>query len=299
MKKIVVFTMLLVVLGSVVAFAGDSPSSGKTPKYIWVQTEQYQAGRQAAYMKLGHAFKEAMASTEFTWLAAMPVAGNGNEVTYVMFPDSFANVDKAIATFMKAGEEMALKNAALVTEGMAAVSHSRSFIAELQPELSTFGDKLSPAETTRWQVATVRLKPGYRMEFADFLKESRDMREKAGEHTPQFVYWVVAGEPMPAYVIVTPLKTLADLDEPPLPAYQTLITPLVKEHTYSVVKKTVADLDRIIYMVDPQLSLPPKNFVAENPGFWTVKAPEPVVAHTGKKAKKAVEPVAIKEKEKK
>ncbi len=298
MKKIAVFALLLTLLGSVVALAADNPDA-KVPKYLWVQTEQYQAGKQAAYMKLTQLFKEAMAKTEFTWLAAMPVAGNGNEVTYVMFPDNFAAVDKTMAEFMKTGEGMAQKNAALMAEGMAAVEHSRSFIAEFLPELSTISDKVPPAQTTRWQVTTYVLKPGFRLEFAEFLKDQRALREKAGDNTAEFVYWVIAGEPLPAYVVVRPLKTLADLDEPSLPAYKTLVTPLMTQHAYDTVKKMVADVNRTIYMVDPNLSLPPKNYVAENPGFWVVKQPEPVVAKTGKNAKTAAEPAAMKETEKK
>jgi hypothetical protein len=299
MRKIAGLLLLFVLLGSIIAAAGDNPNLAKVPKYIWVQTEQYQAGKQAAYMKLGQAFKEAMAKTEFTWLAEMPVAGNGNEVTYVMFPDNFAFIDKAMAAFIKAGEEMAQRNAALVTEGMAAVDHSRSYIAELQPELSTVTDKFSPAQMTRVWVTTFQLKPGARVEFADYLKETRAMREKAGDQSPRLVYFVVSGEPVPAFVVVSPLKSLAELDEPPLPAYEALNTPLFKQHVLSTVKNTIAAINRTIFMIDPRLSLPPENFLAENPGFWVVKEPVPVVAQTGKKAKKAAEPAAQKEKEKK
>jgi len=298
MRKIAVLAMLFVVLGSVVALAGDNPNAAKTPKYIWVQIEQFEAAKQAPYMKLGQAFKEAMANTEYTWLAAMPVAGNGNEVTYVMFPDNFAFVEKAMTAFMKLGGEMQQKNAALSAEGMAAVEHSRSFIAESQPELSTVSDKLTPAQTTAWKVTTFQVKPGGRFEFADFLKEIGAMHQKAGDHVPSYVYSVIAGEPSPAFIVVTPLKTLADLDEPPSPAFQALMTPLVRDHMVRTVKNTISAFSTTIYMVDPRLSLPPKSYVAENPGFWVVKEPAPVAA-PGKKAKKAAEPAATKEKEKK
>ena len=123
------------------------------------------------------------------------------------------------------------------------------------------------------------------------------MHDKAGDHAPSFVYWVIAGEPSPAFVLVTPLKTLADLDEPPSPAFQELYTPLFKEHVFHTIKNTVAALGTTIYMLDPRLSLPPKNYVAENPGFWQVKEPAPGVAKE-KKGKKAPDAAAIKEKEK-
>jgi hypothetical protein len=246
-------------------------------------------------MKLGQMFKEAMANTGFTWLAAMPVAGNGNQVTYVMFPENFASIDKAMAAFIKAGGEMHRKNAALATEGMGAVEHSRSFIAEFQPELSTLSEKPTPPETTRWAVTTYRLKPGTRPELADLLKELAAMRQKAGANVPRFVYWVTAGEPMPAFVVVTPLKTLADLDEPSPPGLKALMTPEFTQHVYSTIKNTVTAFNTTIYMADPQLSLPPKSYVAANPAFWAAKGPAAPGAASSKSKKAG--PAAQKETE--
>ncbi len=294
MKKIAVLAIVFALLAGVAAVAGDNPAP-KMGKYIWVQTEQYQAGREAAYMKMGQVFKQAMSSTEFTWLASMPIAGNGNEVTYVTFHENYASVEKMLAAFMKMGPEVYQKHAALMSEGAAAIGHSQSFIAELQPDLSFDMDKVPPAETTRWRVTTFVLRPGAGGELKEFLKEIAALHQKAGDGLPGFVYRVVAGEPSPAFMIVTPLKTLGDLDVP-TPMLDALFTPEVVGRMYDTVKKTVAAVSTGIYVIDPRLSLPPKSFLAANPAFWTVKEAAPQVAKA-KKATKAVEPAAKKEKQ--
>ncbi len=296
MKRIAVVAIVFALLAGIAAVGADNPAF-KGSKYIWVQTEQYQAGKEAAYMKMGQVFKQAMSKTEFTWLAGMPIAGNGNEVTYVTFHDNYASVEKMLAAFMKMGPEVYQKEAALMSEGASAIGHSQSFIAEFQPDLSFATDKVPAAQCTRWRVTTLVYKPGMTEDVAGLMKEIAALHQKAGEGLPGFVYRVVAGEPSPAYMIVSPLKTLADIDEPS-PALDALLTPLMKQHLYETLKKTTVSLHTAIYVIDPRLSLPPKSFLAENPGFWTVKEPPAVVAK-GKKGKKAVEPAAIKEKEKK
>ncbi len=297
MKRITILLLLLALLGSV-AVAGDTPTTGKIAKYIWVQTEQYQPGKQAAYMKLGQVFKETMANSEFVWLAGMPLAGNGNEVAYVTFHDSYASMEKMVAAFEKIGPEMHQKNAAVVSQGMDAVATSQAYMAEFKPELSVAPETVPLPQITRWRIVTFRIKPGMAPRFAELLKEIRGLHEKAGDNLHTLVYSVVAGEPSPGYIVVLPLKTLADLDEPPSKAIEELLTPIMRQHISTVVKDTVADSHAAMYMVDPRLSLPPKSYLAENPGFWQVKEPAPVVA-TGKKAKKVTEPAALKEKEKK
>ncbi len=293
MKKFAVIVLLFALLGSVVAVAGDNPNN-KPPKYLWIQAEQYQAGKEAAYMKLGQAFKEAMSNTDAVWLAEMAVAGNGNEMIYVTFHDNFASVEKMIATFMKIGPEMQQKNAALMAEGQAAIGRSQAFIAEFEPDLSLLSDKVTPAQTTRYKVTTLRVKPGTGLELVELFKEARAMHVKAGDDAPYFIYRVVAGEPSPAYLLIKPLKTLADLDETS-PAYEAMLTPVVRKQFNATIKNTVSDWHAGIYLIDPRLSLPPKNYLAENPGFWKVPEPAPV-AVKGKKAKKVVEPAAMKEK---
>ncbi len=286
MKRIIAFATLFLLLGCAAAVAADNASAGKMPKYLWVQIEQYQAGKQTPYMKLTQAFKEAMADSEVTWLAAMPVAGTGNEAVYVMFPENFASIEKIMAAFMKAGGDMEQKNAALMADGMAAVDHSRSFLAEFQPDLSTLPDKFNPAEATRWKITTYQLRPGYRPEFTELLKEMAAIRGKNGGNPPTLVYWITAGVPMPAYVVVTPLKSLQELDEPPSPASQEMMMPVFRQHMYSIAKSTLAGVSSGIYAIDPKLSLPPKSYVAANPTFWTVKEPTAAAASKGKKASK-------------
>jgi hypothetical protein len=298
MKKIALIALMLAVLGSLFAVAGDNPNAGKMAKYIWIQTEQYQPAKEAAYMKLGGLFKEMMAPTEISWLAGMPLAGNGSQVTFVMFPENFAAMEKMIATFEKVGPEMHQKNAALVAEGMAAVSKSHSILAEFQPELSINPGQPDPAQVTRWRVVHFNLHPGAAMQFEDLLKEVREMHLKANDTVHTMVYRVLDGAPAPTYMIVLPLVTLADLDQPPAPAFEAMLTPVMKKHLYGIIKNTVVAQRSELFAVQPRLSNPPKSYLAANPGFWSVKEMAPAVAK-GKKAKKAVEPAAMKEKEQK
>jgi hypothetical protein len=240
-------------------------------------------------MRTTQLFKEVMAPAEMYWVAGMPLAGSGNEVTYVMFPESFADIDKIVLAFEKAGAQMHQKNAALVEEGMAAVKKSYAVIAEFQPELSLVSDQFVPAQVTRWRVTKFQVRPGMTEEFSGLIKEARELHVKANDSVHFFVYRHLYGGD-PGFTIVMPLKNLAELDQPPSQAFKALFTPLVKEHFYSVVRNSVVSETTNLVAVQPQFSNPPKSYVAANPGFWTVKEQPPVTAKATKKTKKTAEP---------
>ena len=96
------------------------------------------------------------------------------------------------AAFEKAGPEMYQKNAALVTEGMAAISHSHSVLAEFEPELS-FGKAPDAAQVTRWRVMQFQVRPGTGQQFEDLIKEVKELHSRANDGVPVMVYRLVDG----------------------------------------------------------------------------------------------------------
>ncbi len=296
MKRGVALTLLFLVVGALIAGAGENPSAGKAPKYLWIQTESVQPAKEAAYMRVTQVFKEAVGNTGY-WLTTMPLAGPGGQYTYVSMHDTYASMEEMLAAFMKATPELMKKDAALLNEGMSAVTGMHSIIAEFQPELSIRAEQVDAPHSTRLAVYTYRLRPGTGAKFAALLKEMGELHKQANDSVSVTVYRVVAGEAGPTFLIIRHLKTLADLDEEPSPALKALMTPLVEQHSADVVKECVLSQEATLYMFSPELSNPPQSFLADNPGFWQVKTEE-AAAPAAKKAKKP-KPAALKEPEKK
>lgn len=298
MKKFTGVLMLVVLLGSVVAVGGDNPYAGKISKFVLIETEQVKAGHEMTFHKVAVQFKEAAATcAECYYLASVPLTGQGGAYGWLVFENSWADIEKAITNYEKVGKEVATKNASFMND-IAQYSLGAHFsIAEFQPDLSYQPDKIEGPQMTRWEVTTFQLRPGTGTAFTDLLKEAIELHKKANDTNAHWIaYRFVAGAPGPTFMLVTPMKTLAEMDQEQSPAMKALMTPLMRKHFDEIVQKAVVNFQTNLYKADPTLSRPPQSYVAANPDFWTVKEPVvPAAAAKGKKAKKAVEPAAQKE----
>jgi hypothetical protein len=290
--------MLVVLLGTVAALAGDNPYAGKISKFVLIETEQVKPGQEMTFHKSSLQFKEAAAAcADCYYLSAFPLTGQGGAFGWLVFENSWAGIEKTIANYQKVGMELAMKNASFMSD-VAQYSLGAHFsIAEFQPDLSYQPDKIEGPQATCWKVTTFQIRPGTASAFTDLVKEALELHKKANDANAHWItYRYAAGTSGPTYMMVTPMKTLAEMDEEQSPAMKALMTPLMRKHFDDIVQKAVINFQTNLYKANPTLSRPPQSYVAANPDFWTVKAPEAVVAKSGKKAKKTVEPTAMKEK---
>lgn len=294
MRRSIVLLAAAVLFGSMFATAAESKGP---PRYLWVQYEQLQPGKAAPYMELTQTYRDMVDQTSHYWIAGMPVVATGNEfaLTYLIFLEDFANMDRMLADFDKTDEVFRKKNAKLMDEGMSAIASLRALVAEYQPELSLNVDRIDPAYTTRWVMTTYHLRPGTRAKFTQLLSRVRQLAEAEKNPASVMVYQVVIGEPGPVFLIVKPLRTLAELDQKAAAPENPLRASIVGEQFAAAVAECVITQTEALYTVSPSLSHPPESYVAVNPGFWKVKLAEPAVAAAGKKGRKAVQPASIKE----
>ena len=295
MRRSIAFVFLPLLL----ALVAPAAEMKGPPRYILMQYEQLQAGKTATYMQLAESFAKMMEGSPHYWLAGAPIVGSGPEfaAVYVSFADSFAEVDRMMADYNVAGAELTRKNSALVNDAMSAILSMRSVIAEFQPELSLNVDKIESPQITRWVISTYRLRPGTRAKFTQLLDRVRHIEEGAHNPASVLVYRVEVGEPGPVFLVMRPLKTLADLDQEPRAPENPLSSAIVGEQFAVTVAECVVSQTEAIYQVLPNLSHPPESYVAANPGFWKVKPAEASVTPPANKGKKAVQPAALKDKQ--
>ncbi|MGH9602071.1 MAG: hypothetical protein ACRD24_06740, partial [Terriglobales bacterium] len=113
-------------------------------------------------------------------------------------------------------------------------------------------------------------------------------------------YQVEYGTQAPAFIFITSLRTLADLDKDLKEVHKTTFTPTIRRRFAETAKGSIVSEKSTLLNVRPEISRPSEALVAANPDFWTVKEPETTVAAKGKKSKTAgVQPAAMKSEEKK
>lgn len=299
MRKLAALGLLCVLLVGLTAVAGENPYAGKIAKYVWVEQDQVAIGKEVVFTKVVKQFRDAAASTNANvhWIAGTPIAGDGTQALFVTFHESYASIEDTMAAFEKVGREITVKNANFAGEIAESERSSHFFLQEFRPDLSLKPDKVDPALAKRWQITTFRLKPGAGTTFTDLVKEVIELHKKANDNAYWIAYQTLAGAPGPSFTFVTPLRSLADLDQDDSAAMKALLTTVVRRQLDATVKETVASIETTIYAARPELSHPTSQMVAANPDFWTVKEPAPAV--TAKKGKKGVQPAAMKEPEQK
>ena len=162
-------------------------------------------------------YREATTSTapEVYWIAGTPITGDSDRVTFVTFHDNMASVERTITAFEKIEQAITLKNASFTTQAAEAEAGSHWALAEYSKELSYRPDMVPMANTTWWASSLFNLKPGCEYEFADVVKQVTDLHKKAGDNEHWTAYEIRGGYPEPSVLFVTPVRSLADMDQGP------------------------------------------------------------------------------------
>jgi hypothetical protein len=286
MRKFSVLGLMCLLLISLAAVAEDNPYAGKIHKYALVERDKVVLGKGMTFAKIAKQFREAAAATNSNvyWIALTPITGDGSEVVFVTFFDKYAGLEQTLTAFDKIGRELMMKNPNFESEIGESQRSARYWLSEFLPKLSLNPDKVSAGDAKRYEVTTFHLRPGTAGEFSELVKEVMALHKKANDNDYWIAYRVVAGMKGSAYQFVTPLRSLADLDEEDTEATKAAFNPIVRKQLSATVRDLVLSVETNIMMTRPGMSNPSPEMVAANPDFWTVKEPAPMApAKKGKK----------------
>lgn len=213
-----------------------------------------------------------------------PIAGNQNEVTYIVANGSFANMeakDKAVEKL--ATGAMKVDYAALPDKELHAAQ--ANLVAVFRPEYSYGIGNVDIAEARYMAMTTIRIKPGHEDEYWEAaLKYANPARDKTPLKTmaSYAVYQVTAGAPGTTYIIFRPLKSLADLDTASARLVRPQMTEEGKKQTDMIADRAIIATTTLYYAFNPRISLVSAEFAARDkasPAFW-ITTPAPAVTTT-------------------
>jgi len=303
MAKRLAIAVAVVCLCSPFAFSQAQKTTDQPSKYIWYESAKINSGKSELFNKLIAQYRDATTTTapEVYWIAGTPITGDSDRVTFVTFHDNMASIEKTMTAFEKIEQAITLKNAGFTAQAAEAEAGSHWVLAEYSKDLSNRGDMVPMANTTWWASSLFNLKPGCRYEFADVVKQVADLHKKAGDNEHWIAYEIRAGYPEPSVLFVTPVRSLADMDqEPPAATKELFESAPMRQMIQRIGKECISHIEHTYSRVEPKLSRVSQSLIAANPDFWTIKEEAPAVAtKKGKPKKEAVVPAALKEQEKK
>jgi len=266
------------------------------PKILMISRINLKEGRVMDYQKLDRQVRQTIHKNDpnLNWITATAFTGNDNEETYFQLLNSYAEIEQTDAAFGKAAG--ALFTSADFAQTVASTQESgRNIIAKFREDLSYNADKFDPANAKFWSVTYRRDKPGTSAQLASIREDINAQLKVANLDTRSLVYEVTYGMPSTSYIILRDLPSLSVLDTDLTKQYEGAVAKNLRQQYTAYNHENMLMSESVIYQVKPELSHPPQNLVAANPGFWTVKENEaPVVAKKGK-GKQAIEPAAMKE----
>lgn len=253
------------------------------PKILNITREEVKTGKSFAHDQNETAWLQAFLKAKYTtpMLTISAVTGPAED-WYITGYDSYASLEKMNEQMGKNPAYRSI-NATYGSKESDLISDSRTITARFRPEYS-WKPGVNIGEYRYFAVNIIRFRLGEDVDA--YYKAINGAREKANLDTHIAVYSVTSGMPAGTVISLTPLKSMAQWDDPPNAAYQAAL----KEMGWSqMVAKSILNVDMRLYSFAPEKSNPSKEMVAANPEFWK---PKPAMA---KKAAGEVTPAAIKD----
>jgi hypothetical protein len=281
----------MVVLSMAAAGAAVAQTLPTTqPAYLQIFCEDVKVGHGAEHAKVEAGWPAAYekAKSPYTYIALTSMTGPSQAWFVVPFESHEAMEDA-----MKRDEEAPL---AATLDGLRRsdaehLTATRSILAMARKDLSR-GAFPDTTKQRFYEVTIFKVKPGHGRNFEAAAKAYGAAAERGAPQAGFRVYEVLAGMPVPTYVVFSSVTSYAGFDKTMADDQATMKAMTADERTtlekFSM--EGLAGSETIRFRLDPAMSYVPPEVRAQDPGFWKpkpatalAKSPKPVKQQEGKR----------------
>jgi len=259
-----------------VAPAAATASPMEAPPVLWIERETVAHENMAAFIDTIHKQLDLFHEHQvvFRVLGLTSAAPDPNEFLFLIHFNSFAEMDQyeknnaaMPADYQKSMQDLEDQEAKLSQwhQIMAAV---------FRPDLSYSADSSAVAKARLLWTCQFIVPAGHLPEFESDIHFLKDVYTKAGVDDHYFLYQTVAGAESTTFLVLRPLKSLGDFDNPPPDLAKSLddagkfrLAHIWKDATLSGPGTSVERL----YVLRPDLSQTSDKFASFDPDFWHPK----------------------------
>ncbi len=278
--------------GACLAAASVALAQEKTgpPKVLVIGREVVKPGQGSAHEKWEAGYPAAFAKAKWpTHYLAMTALTGENRVLFLAGYDSIADWEKDFKAQEK-NEAFTASMDALNSKDGGFLSEARTAVALYQPDLS-YHPPASIAKMRYFLIVSVHVKPGHNEHFEDVRKMVRAAHEKANATDGYAVYHITAGSDGSVYLLIVPMKSLAELDDFPNvhgKAYQDAVGDEGRRKIQELAREGQESSTTAIFAFSPKMSYVTKETIDADPDYWAPK-PKAKAAMTEKQAEKQPE----------
>ena len=267
--------------------AAQAPSASREPvdppTLLVIYREEVRPGKGAA-----HAANEQAWAAAFTkgqapvqWLAMTTVFGP-SEAWFLSGHDSYAAFQKS-EDAMEASAALTAEQDKFSAQDGELLNRTSTIVARYRPALS-YQPKVAIPQMRYVRVEIVQVKPGHGGDFAEAWQAVVAAHAKAKMNEHWAVYAVESGMPTGTFLFLYPHKSLGDLDSAQgshgANEYRDAVGESGRAKQAQMTRDGVAMQQTLLFALRPRMSLLSKEFIDQDPAFWT---PKPPPAPTAKK----------------
>jgi hypothetical protein len=135
------------------------------------------------------------------------------------------------------------------------------------------------------ELTLFHIKPGHTAEWDEVVKMVKDAYKKGVPEATWVMFQEAYGSPGGGYLVIEPLKSVGDIDAHMAsgPKFAAAMGKDGMKKLDSLMASSVEEEQSNLFRIDPKMSLPPAEWIAAEPDFWTPK-------HAAAPAKKPAAP---------
>ena len=290
-RKYFTYLMILVFLATFMRSlrAQDTTADASNPgppKFLNMIHQELKPGRIGAYNELETSIariynREAI---PVFWVELESITGP-SEVLYLnLFNSSeeMAMAMSALSAGLAAHPELAQMQDRLLQEN---ISNATSVLGVRRDDMGYRANTIDLSKMRALRLSTVFAHPGYERAFMETEWSMSEASEKVHAQAAWAVYEVAGGLPEPAFVIVTPMQSLREVEDifKTSQALRQAEGGVLQQHLQELARVAFGTSDTRLFSVGQKMSHVSKEFAASDADFWapaTISAP----AGTGKSA---------------
>ncbi len=261
-------TLLGLAATALVAQSGPMPP----PPLIQIAREELKPGHGAAHAATESSWSRIMRKAKSTdyYLGMSSVTGP-SEAWFLMSYGSYADYEAKQNELDK--NPAAKKEIDTISQADGEhLTGVRTILAKYRKELS-YGPDVEIGKMRSFRIRSFRIKQGHWRSFEDGVKAAMAAYKKS-EYPASFAFYeVTAGMGSPSYLVLRPLKSLAELDATDAAdkAFQEALGEEGQKTMSKVFSEDVNAVENQLFSFNPKLSFVGPKTLASDPAFWTLK----------------------------
>jgi len=242
------------------------------PDILQISRDPVKPGKMAEYKRVeGEAATACSRANTWPYMTWQAISGP-DEVWFVSGFDSYAAMERSAEPFVR-NAGLAGELSRITDSKSNLVSDSRTVFLRYREDLGHNRGLMRPQ--TRFFTATVvQVVQGHEHDYEESQRILRGVRERAAAADNRAVYQVVSGMPQNTYLTLSPYHSFREAGEAldGLVDYDDL-DDTVRGRLRELLATSVASTQTFIFAVDPPISNPAGEWIADDPEFWRSSPP--------------------------